>query len=80
MHLRSNFLSVFSFSFIKYLVSKNIIVSIGHTNASYIDIKKCIDLGVSCVTHTYNAQKPLRRDDIGVVGSTMLFDELYCEE
>ena len=34
---------------------------------------------MSCVTHTYNAQKPLRRDDIGVVGSTMLFDELYCE-
>ena len=65
--------------FIKYLVSKNIIVSIGHTNATYTDIKNCIDLGVSCVTHTYNAQKPLRRDDIGVVGSTMLFDELYCE-
>ena len=65
--------------FIKYLVSKNIVVSIGHTNATYTDIKNCIDLGVSCVTHTYNAQKPLRRDDIGVVGSTMLFDELYCE-
>lgn len=64
---------------IKYLVSKNIVVSIGHSNASYSDIEEVIKLGVSCVTHTYNAQKPLRRDNIGVVGSTMLFDELYCE-
>ena len=35
--------------------------------------------GVSCVTHTYNGMKPLRRDDIGTVGSTFLFNELYCE-
>lgn len=65
--------------FIKYLKSKNIICSIGHANATYKDIKEGIKSGVSCVTHTYNAQKPLRRDDIGTVGSTMLFDELYCE-
>jgi len=64
---------------IKHLVSKNIVVSIGHSNAQYLDVKKGVDLGVSCVTHTYNAQKPIRRDDIGTVGSTMLFDELYCE-
>lgn len=65
--------------FIKYLVSKNIVVSIGHADAKYNDIKRSIEMGVSCVTHTYNAQKPLRRDEIGTVGSTMLFDELYCE-
>lgn len=64
---------------INYLVSKNITVSIGHANATYQDIKKGIANGVTSVTHTYNAMKPLRRDEIGTVGCTMLFDELYCE-
>lgn len=65
--------------FIKYLIERGIVVSLGHTDAKYKDIKKAIEYGLSCVTHTYNAQKPLRRDEIGTVGSTMLFDELYCE-
>jgi len=64
---------------INYLTSKNIIVSIGHSSAGYQDIKECVKNGVSCVTHTYNGMKPLRRDDIGTVGSTFLFDELYSE-
>lgn len=64
---------------IKYLVSKGITVSIGHSDTKYNDIKNGIESGVTCVTHTYNAQKPLRRDEIGTVGCTMLFDELYCE-
>ena len=63
----------------KYLKSKGIVVSVGHSAAGYQDIKDSIDNGLTCVTHTYNGMKPLRRDDIGTVGSTFLFDELYCE-
>lgn len=64
---------------IEYLKSKNITISIGHANATYQVIKEGIKKGVTSVTHTYNAMKPLRRDEIGTVGCTMLFDELYCE-
>lgn len=64
---------------IEYLKSKNITISIGHANATYQVIKDSIKKGVTSVTHTYNAMKPLRRDEIGTVGCTMLFDELYCE-
>ncbi len=64
---------------IEYLKSKNIVISIGHSAAGYEDIKNGIENGVTCVTHTYNGMRPLRRDDIGTVGSAMLFDELYCE-
>ena len=64
---------------IEYLKSKNITISIGHANATYQVIKDGIKKGVTSVTHTYNAMKPLRRDEIGTVGCTMLFDELYCE-
>ncbi len=64
---------------VKYLKSKGIVVSIGHSAAGYEDVKKGIEEGVTCVTHTYNGMRPLRRDDIGMVGSSLLFDELYCE-
>lgn len=64
---------------ISYLISRGINVSIGHSNASYLDVEKAIKQGVSCVTHTYNAQKPIHHREIGVVGASMLFDELYCE-
>lgn len=65
--------------FIKYLKSKGIVASVGHSAAGYKEIKKVIELGLTCVTHTYNGMKPLRRDEIGTVGSAMLFDELYTE-
>ena len=64
---------------IDYLKSSNIIVSIGHSAAGFKEIKNAIKNGVTCVTHTYNGMKPLRRDDIGTVGSTFLFNELYSE-
>ncbi len=62
-----------------YLASKGIVASIGHSAATYEDIERAIEQGASCVTHTYNAQRPLHHREIGVVGSAMLFDELYCE-
>ena len=68
-----------SIKLIKYLKSKGITVSIGHSAAGYEDIEQGIKNGVTCVTHTYNGMKPLRRDEIGTVGSAFLFDELYCE-
>ena len=64
---------------IEYLKSKNIIISIGHSSSNYEDIKKAVNQGVTCVTHTYNAMKPIHHREIGTVGSTMLFDELYSE-
>lgn len=64
---------------IDYLKSTNIVVSIGHSAAGFKEIKNAIKNGVTCVTHTYNGMKPLRRDDIGTVGSTFLFNELYSE-
>ena len=64
---------------VEYLNSKGIVSSIGHSAAHYENIKEFIEKGVNCVTHTYNGMRPLRRDEIGTVGSALLFDELYCE-
>lgn len=65
--------------FIKYLKSKNIVVSVGHSAATYDDINDAIKYGLTCVTHTYNGMSPLRLNEIGTVGSALLFDELYTE-
>lgn len=68
-----------SHELIKYLKEKNITVSVGHSAAGYDCIKDGIKEGVTCITHTFNGMKPLRRDEIGTVGSALLFDELYTE-
>ena len=64
---------------IKYLVSQNIVASIGHTNATYVDVKKAVEVGATNLTNTYNAMKPLHHREVGTVGSGFLFDELNCE-
>ena len=64
---------------IKYLSEKGIVASIAHTGATYNDCERAISLGVSNVTHTYNAQTGLHHRDAGVVGAALLKDELNCE-
>lgn len=64
---------------IEYLVSQNIVASIGHTNAKYADVEKAVNAGATNLTHTYNAMKPVHHREIGTVGSAFLFDELACE-
>lgn len=64
---------------IKYLSSINVVSSLGHTNSTYNDCLSAVNAGATCVTHTYNAQKPLHHRDIGTVGSAFLFDELNAE-
>lgn len=64
---------------IKYLKEQNIVFSVGHSNATYDDLEESIKNGLTSVTHTYNAQKPIHHREVGVVGASLLFDELYTE-
>lgn len=64
---------------IKYLKEHNIIASVGHSNSTYRIVEQSIKNGLTSVTHTYNAQKPIHHREVGVVGAAMLFDELYTE-
>lgn len=64
---------------IKYLKSKNIVASIGHTGATYEDTLKAVQVGASNATHTYNAMKGVHHREVGTVGATFLLDELNAE-
>ena len=64
---------------IKHLHSTGVTVSAGHTDAGYEDIIKAVENGLTSITHTYNAQKPLHHREVGTVGSATLIDSLNCE-
>jgi N-acetylglucosamine-6-phosphate deacetylase len=57
---------------IKYLKSKGIVVSIGHTKATYNETIHAISCGVCHSTHLYNAMPGLHHREPGVVGA--IFD------
>lgn len=61
-------------------IKKNtdIILSICHTNSTYENAKAAIELGVSNITHLFNAMSPLNHRDPGVVGAALMTD-VYCE-
>jgi N-acetylglucosamine-6-phosphate deacetylase len=54
---------------IKYLKDKNIIVSIGHSKATYKETLEGIKCGISHSTHLYNAMTPLHHREPGIVGA-----------
>ncbi len=64
---------------IKHIKSCGATVSVGHSGASGKQVADAVGLGLSCVTHTFNAQSPFRHREIGVVGAALLSDALCCE-
>lgn len=65
--------------FIRHLVDQGVTVSIGHSGATCAQVCAAMQAGATNVTHTYNAQSALHHREIGVVGSALLYDDLYCE-
>ena len=65
--------------FLKTLSSLGIVPSVGHSAATFERVKRAVALGLKNVTHTYNAQSPLRHREAGCVGAALLSDELNCE-
>jgi len=68
---------------IKYLTSKNVRVSLGHTNATFLQAKSAFDAGASIVTHLFNGMRGLNHREPGIVGAALTDDrakvELICD-
>jgi N-acetylglucosamine-6-phosphate deacetylase len=56
---------------IDLILSHNIIVSAGHSNATYNEAIQGFENGISAVTHLYNAMSPLQHRAPGLVGAAM---------
>jgi N-acetylglucosamine-6-phosphate deacetylase len=58
---------------------RDVVVSAGHTDASYDQMVTAVRLGVTQVTHTYNAMAGFGHRDPGAVGAALALPELRCE-
>lgn len=64
---------------VEHLKQLGIIASVGHSGASYDDVAMSVGVGLTNVTHTFNAQSGIHHREIGIVGASMLIDQLNCE-
>lgn len=64
---------------IKYLKSNNINVSLGHTNATYEEATKAIELGATGATHLYNGMRVFSHREPGVIGAVLCDERVMCE-
>ncbi|HEV2363522.1 MAG TPA: N-acetylglucosamine-6-phosphate deacetylase [Caulobacteraceae bacterium] len=60
------------------LVEAGVIVSAGHTNASYAATRAALAQGVTGFTHLFNAMSPLGSREPGVVGAALEDQEAWC--
>lgn len=65
--------------FYELLEAHRIVKNAGHTAASAIEAEQAILRGLNGTTHTYNAMKGIHHRDIGMSGTALLNDSLYCE-
>jgi N-acetylglucosamine-6-phosphate deacetylase len=64
---------------VRHLRNSGVIVSIGHSNATYNVVKEAISAGATQVTHLFNQMRGLHHREPGVVGASLLLHELYAE-
>ncbi len=62
---------------VRYLRSRGIVVSAGHSEASYEEARAGFDAGVTWGTHLFNAMSPLTHRAPGLVGA-LLSSEVPC--
>ncbi|ENQ8702924.1 N-acetylglucosamine-6-phosphate deacetylase [Vibrio harveyi] len=60
------------------LKAAGIVVSIGHTNATYAEARQGFDAGITFATHLFNAMTPMVGREPGVVGAIYDTPEVYA--
>ena len=64
---------------IKFLADRGVVVSVGHSGASYEAVIKAVDYGLSHATHTYNGMRGFTHREPGVVGAIFNSDNIMAE-
>jgi N-acetylglucosamine-6-phosphate deacetylase len=67
---------VCSIEVVELIQSHNIIISAGHSNASFEEATAAFNRGISTVTHLYNAMSPLQHRAPGLVGAVLAHDKV----
>lgn len=64
---------------VEELTRRGLILSAGHTNASYEQLMVAFEAGVSQATHTFNAMSRLHHRQPGAVGAILAADQVKAE-
>lgn len=67
------------FTLTRYLAEKGVVVSIGHSDATYDEALLAYANGASSMTHVYNGMTPFKHRDNGLVGAAYRFRTMYGE-
>lgn len=68
-----------SFEVIRYLKQKGIIVSVGHSDATFKETQEAITIGISHASHLFNGMRGMHQREPGVVGAVINNKEVTAE-
>ncbi|WP_333652888.1 N-acetylglucosamine-6-phosphate deacetylase [Lacrimispora sp.] len=64
---------------LEFCRSHNIQTSIGHSAATFAQIKEIKDAGVGGFTHTFSGMRGFHHRELGTAGAALYFDDMMCE-
>jgi len=67
------------FEVVQAIAESGVVVSIGHSDATFEQMKEAVRHGATQGTHLYNQMRPFHHRDPGVVGGVLLLDEMKAE-
>lgn len=65
-------------AYISYLAERGVVVSLGHSEASFSEADAALKAGARAFTHLYNAMSQLNGRDPGMVGAALADRDSYC--
>lgn len=66
-------------SFVKELVNEGIVVSLGHSGATFDETTVAIKNGATNITHVMNAMKPIHQHAPSILSAALYYDDIYNE-
>jgi N-acetylglucosamine-6-phosphate deacetylase len=63
----------------RFLNARGVVVSMGHTDATFAEARAGFESGAQHTTHTFNAMRGLHHREAGAVGYALMNDALRCE-
>lgn len=67
------------FALIRYCVSHGVVVSLGHSSATYEQARMAVANGATSMTHVYNGMTPYHHRKPGLVGAALRMRDVYGE-
>ena len=64
---------------VKTATANGVNISLGHTDATYLEAMNAINAGATRATHVFNAMRPFSHRETGVLGAVLTDERVNCE-